>query len=141
MARGGSRMTGFREASRQLNEMGKAAARGVGRKSLAVPAEMLARRVRANISSHNRTGETYESVDVLPAKSKRGVAVEVVLQHIAGVQLELGNSDQAATPVFRPAIDSGKDRRFQAFADALMIEADTAIIRKAARDAKKAARG
>lgn len=141
MARGASSMTGFREASRQLNEMGKAAARGVGRKSLGVPAEMLARGVRSNIAPHNLSGDTYESVDVLPGKAKGGVALEVVLQDIAGVQLEFGNSDQAATPVFRPAIDSGKDRRFKAFADALMIEADSAIIRKAARDAKKAARG
>lgn len=140
MARGASSMTGFREASRQLNEMGKAA-RGVGRKSLGVPAEMLARGVRSNIAPHNLSGDTYESVDVLPGKAKGGVALEVVLQDIAGVQLEFGNNDQAATPVFRPAIDSGKDQRFKAFADALMIEADAAIIRKAARDAKKAARG
>ena len=132
-------MTGFREASRQLNEMGKAAARGVGRKSLGVPAEMLARAVRQNTPV--LTGETYESVDVERGKQRQGVALEVVAAHIAAVQLEFGNSDQAATPFFRPAVDSTRAARDKAFADALMVEADAAIIRKAARDAKKAGRG
>lgn len=135
MARGLTRIKGFREASRQLNDMGKAAARGVGRRSLNIPAEMLARNVRQNVPV--LTGETYESVDVEPSKTKHGVAVEVVAAHIAAVQLELGNNNQSATPFFRPAIDSGKDRRFQAFADALMIEAETTVIKKA----KKAGKG
>lgn len=139
MARKGLIATGFREASRQLNEMSKAAARGVGRKSLAVPAEILARAVRQNTPV--LTGNTYESVDVLPAKAKRGVAVDVVAQDIAAVQLEFGNSDQAATPFFRPAVDATRAARDRAFADALMIEVDTAVIRNAARDAKKAAKG
>lgn len=139
MARGGSKMTGFREASRQMNEMGKAMARGVGRKSLMVPAEMLARGVRQRVPV--LTGETYESVDVEPAKQKRGVAVQVVAAHIAAVQLEFGNSDQPATPFFRPEVDAGASARNKAFADALMIEADAAVIRKAARAAKKLAKG
>jgi len=133
--------TGFSEASRQLNDMSKAAARGVGRKSLSVPAEILARAVRQNVMPHNLTGETYESVDVKPAKAKRGVAVQVVAEDIAAVQLEFGNSDQAATPFFRPAVDSSRVKMNDAFADALMIEVDAAVIRKAKRDAKKAAKG
>ncbi|WIW88963.1 hypothetical protein K3M67_02995 [Sphingobium sp. V4] len=138
MARSG-KFEGFREASRQMNEMSKAMARGVGRKALTVPAEMLARDVRANVPV--LTGETYESVDVTAAKQKGGVALQVVAAHIAAVQLEFGNSDQAATPFFRPAVDAGFDRRNQAFADALVIEVDTAVIKKAASDARKAAKG
>lgn len=132
--RGGSRIEGFRETSRQLNEMSKAMARGVGRKSLAVPAEILARAVRQNTPV--LTGETYESVDVKPAKAKRGVAVQVVAEDIAAVQLEFGNSDQPATPFFRPAVDTTRSKRDTAFADALMIEVDAAVIRKAKRAAK-----
>lgn len=131
------RFEGFDQASRQLREMGNAVSRGVGRKSLRVPAEMLARSVRQNVSVHNLTGATYESVDVLPAKQKGGVALQVVAEDIAAVQLEFGNSDQAATPFFRPAIDQGFDQRNQAFADALMIETDDAVIKRAARQAKK----
>lgn len=134
MARGLSRIDGFREASKQLNDMGKAAARGVGRRSLGIPAEMLARRVRQNVPV--LTGETYESIDVEPSKTKIGVAVEVVAAHIAAVELEFGNSHQVATPFFRPAVDSDKDKRFQAFADALMIEVDTTVIKRAKKAGK-----
>ncbi|GLV22006.1 hypothetical protein TomMM35A_18590 [Sphingobium sp. TomMM35A] len=139
MARGGSRLEGFRETSRQLNEMSKAMARGVGRKSLMVPAELLARGVRRRVPV--LSGDTYESVDVLPAKQRKGVAVQVVVEDIASVQLEFGNSDQAATPFFRPEVDAGRAGRDQAFADALMIETNDAVIRKAARDARKLGRG
>lgn len=75
------------------------------------------------------------------AKQRGGVALQVVAAHIAAVQLEFGNSDQAATPFFRPAVDEGFDRRNQAFADALMIEVDTAVIKKAAAEARKGAKG
>jgi HK97 gp10 family phage protein len=134
MARNGSRLEGFREASRQMNEMSKAAARKVGRKSLMVPAEILARAVRQNVPI--LTGETYESVDVESARQKRGVAVQVVAADIAAVQLEFGNSDQPATPFFRPAVDGTRAARDKAFSDALMIEVDTEVIRKAKRSAK-----
>lgn len=133
--------TGFREASRQLNEMSRAMARGVGKRALNVPAEILARAVRQNIAPHNLTGETYEATDVKPAKSKRGIATQVVVEQIAGVQLEFGNSDQPATPVARPAVATSRLRMDKAFADALMIEVDTAVIKKAAREAKLAAKG
>ncbi|WP_461159252.1 HK97-gp10 family putative phage morphogenesis protein [Sphingobium sp. TomMM35A] len=119
--------------------MSKAMARGVGRKSLMVPAELLARGVRRRVPV--LSGDTYESVDVLPAKQRKGVAVQVVVEDIASVQLEFGNSDQAATPFFRPEVDAGRAGRDQAFADALMIETNDAVIRKAARDARKLGRG
>lgn len=138
MARGSSsRIEGFREAAKQLGDMSKAIARGVGRRSLALPAEILARAVRANVTPHNLTGETYESVDVEPAKQKRGVAVQVVLADIAGVQLEFGNSDQIATPVFRPAVDQKQQLMDDTFTVALMAEIDAAVIRKN----KRATRG
>ena len=139
MARRTGSFAGFSEASDQLRSMGKAMSRGVGRKALDVPAQMLARSVRRNTPV--LTGETYESVDVERAKQKGGVAVQVVAADIAAVQLEFGNDDQEATPFFRPAIDSGAGERDKAFADALMIETDSAVIRKAARDARKQAKG
>lgn len=132
-----SRLEGFREASKQLGDMSRAMARNVGKRALTDTAEILARGVRANIAPHNLTGDTYESVDVAPAKQKRGVAVEVVLEDIAGVQLELGNADQAATPVFRPALDSNRQTMDETFAVLLPLEIDAAVIRKA----KRAARG
>ena len=136
-----SRLEGFREASRQLNEMSKAVARNVGKRALTDTAEILARGVRANVAPHNLTGDTYESVDVEPAKQKGGVAVQVVLADIAGVQLEFGNSDQTATPVFRPAVDSNRQKMDDTFAVLLPLEIDAAVIRKAKRAARKAAKG
>ncbi|KKW93873.1 HK97-gp10 family putative phage morphogenesis protein [Sphingobium chungbukense] len=136
-----SRLEGFREASRQLNEMSKAMARNVGKRALADTAEILARGVRQNVGPHNLTGDTYESVDVEPAKQRRGVAVQVVLADIAGVELEFGNSAQTATPVFRPAVDSNRQKMDDTFAVLLPIEVDAAVIRKAKRAARKAAKG
>lgn len=132
-----SRLEGFREAAQQLGDMSRAMARNVGKRALTDTAEILARGVRSNIAPHNLTGDTYESVDVKPGKQQRGVAVEVVLEDIAGVQLELGNSDQAATPVFRPALDSNRQKMDETFAVLLPLEIDAAVIRKA----KRAARG
>lgn len=135
--RSASRLEGFREASRQLNDMSRAMARNVGKRALTDTAEILARGVRANVGPHNLTGDTYESVDVEPSKQKKGVAVEVVLADIAGVQLEFGNSDQAATPVFRPAVDGNRQKMDDTFAVLLPIEIDAAVIRKAKRAARK----
>jgi len=112
-------------------------ARGVGKRALIETGEILARRVRANVAPHNLTGETYENVDVEPGRAKVGIAVEVVLAEIAGVELEFGNSDQEATPVFRPAIDSERQAMDDTFAVLLPIEVDAAVIRKAKRAARK----
>lgn len=132
-----TKIEGFREAARQLGDMSKAMSRGVGKRSLLPVAEILARGVRRNVGPHNLTGDTYESVDVEPAKQKKGVAVEVVLQDIAGVELEFGNSAQTATPVFRPAIDSERPRMDETFIALLPLEVDAAVIRKAKRDARR----
>ena len=138
--RGASKLLGFRETSRQLNNMGAAAARGVGYTALAVPAEMLARGVRRRATV--LTGDLVESVDWEKAKAKRGrPEVHVIAGDIAAVQEEFGNEDQAAHPFFRPEIDEGEARRNGAFADALMIEVNDAVIRQAIRVAKKAAKG
>ncbi len=139
--RGASRLEGFREAAQQMNNMSRAMARGVGKRALTQTAEILARGVRDNVSKHNLTGETYESVGVESAKQKGGVAVQVVLGDIAGVQLEFGNSDQTATPVFRPAVESKRQQMDDTFAALLGIEADAAVIRKAKRDARRTSRG
>jgi hypothetical protein len=117
--------------------MSKAVGRGIGKRSLAPIGEILARAVRRNVGPHNLTGDTYESVDVATAKQKNGVAVEVVLADIAGVQLEFGNSDQSATPVFRPAIDSERSKMDDTFIAMLPLEVDAAVIRKAKRSARK----
>lgn len=132
-----SRVEGFREAAQQLGDMSRAVARNVGKRALTDTAEILARGVRANIAPHNLTGDTYESVDVKPGKQKRGVAVEVVLEEIAGVELEFGNSDQVATPVFRPALDRDRRRMDDTFAVLLPLEIDAAVIRKARRAARR----
>lgn len=137
--RSSSRLEGFGEAARQLNDMSKAMARGVGRRALTETAEILARGVRLNIAPHNLTGDTYESVDVQKGKAKIGVAAEVVLEDIAGVQLEFGNHDQTATPVFRPAVDSNRQKMDDTFAVLLPIEIDAAVIRKAKRAARRGA--
>ncbi|MGK2908747.1 MAG: hypothetical protein ACSLE1_02960 [Sphingobium sp.] len=134
MARSG-RLEGFKEVSKSLNDMSRAAARGVGRRSLKIPAEMLAREVRQNAAV--LTGALYESVDVVAAKSQKGAPrIAVLASDIASVQEEFGNSKELATPFFRPAIDQGQDRRFKAFADALTIETNDSVIRAAKAAAK-----
>lgn len=136
MTRRSGRLEGFRETSKALNDMSKAMARGVGRKALKIPAEMLARDVRA--SATVLSGALRESVDVFPSPSRRGAPrIEVRAEDIASVQEEFGNSDQVANPFFRRAIDQGQQRRFEAFGDALMIETNDAVIRAAKKSAAK----
>jgi HK97 gp10 family phage protein len=135
-----AKLTGFREASRQLNSMSKAMAQGVGRRSLNVPAVMLRDEMKSRVSV--LSGETRESIDVGKEKTKKGrPQVNVTAADIASVQLEFGNSNMPAEPFARPSLDSKKNAMFAAFGEALKAEVDATVIRKAARDARIAAKG
>ncbi len=137
MAKVESGFQGFREASRQLSNMKKAAAQGVGRRALMVPAEMLARGVRRRATV--LTGDLYESVDAVKSKNTKDgrPKVSVIAADIASVQEEFGNSHQVPNPFFRPEIASGEAARNAAFADALMIEVDDTVLRAARKAARK----
>lgn len=132
--------SGFREASRQLNEMSKAMARGVGRRALQVPAEILATEMR--IRAPKLSGDLEASIAVKPERARRGrPQVGVVAEDIASIQNEFGNQHQQAQPFARPSADAKKGEMFAQFGDALKGEVDAAVIRKAKRDARKAAKG
>lgn len=132
-----SRLEGFREASKQINEMSKAMARGVGKRSLAVPAAMLRDAMKARVSV--LSGATRDSIEVGPEKAKKGrPQLNVTAADIAAIQLEFGNQHMNAEPFARPAVDSEKGRMLAAFGEALRSEVDATVIRKAKRDAKKA---
>lgn len=134
------KLEGFREASRQLNEMSKATARNVGKRALQVPSDILAQEMRTRVSK--RTGATEASIEVAKGKTRKGrPELAVLALDIASVQLEFGNSNMPAEPFARPALDSGKDRMLSEFGEALKLEVDAAVIRKAKSDARKAAKG
>jgi HK97 gp10 family phage protein len=140
MARPALTAQGFREASRQLNNMSKAAAQGVGKRSLAVPAEILAAEMR--LRAPRLSGALGESIVVKPERARRGrPQIAVVAEDIASVQNEFGNSNMAAQPFARPAKDAKESEMFDRFGEALKREVDAAVIRKAKREAKRAARG
>jgi len=131
----GSRVEGFREASRQLNEMTKAMARGVGKRSLPVPATILRDEMKARVSV--LSGTTRESIEIGPEKARKGrPQINVTAADIASIQLEFGNSHMPAEPFARPAVDSKKDAMLAAFGEKLKGEVDATVIRKAKRDAK-----
>jgi HK97 gp10 family phage protein len=130
------RLEGFREASRQLNEMSKATARNVGKRALNVPATMLRDEMKARVPK--LSGATEESIEVTKERAFKGrPAVGVIVGDIASVQLEFGNHHQAAEPFARPALDAKKALMLDEFGQALKGEVDRSV----ARAAKKAARG
>lgn len=140
MAKGGARIEGFREASRQLSDMKKAAARGVGRRALLIPADILRDEMRAKVSV--LSGTTRESIEVRKERARRGrPQVNVTASDIASIQLEFGNSNMPAEPFARPALAAKKRQMFDDFGQALKAEVDRTVIRQAARAAKKAAKG
>ena len=136
MARSSSQLEGFREASRQLNEMSKATARNTGKRALNVPAVILRDEMKVRVSK--RTGATEESIALTKEKARKGrPQVGVVAADIASVQLEFGNQHQAAEPFGRPAEAAKRDEMLTSFGEALKAEVDKTVIRAA----KKAARG
>lgn len=137
---GGLRAEGFREASRQLNEMSKAAAQGVGRRALNVPAVILRDEMKSRVSV--LSGATRDSIEVGKERSRKGrPQVNVTASDIASVQLEFGNANMVAEPFGRPSVDAKKSEMFDRFGDALKSEVDATVIRKAKNDARKAAKG
>lgn len=129
-------LTGFREASRQLNEMKKSAAQGVGRRSLQVPAAILRDEMKLRVPK--LSGDTEQSIEIGKERAKKGQPrVNVTAADIASVQLEFGNQHQVAEPFARPAKDAKAEQMLARFGDALKQEADKTVIRAA----KKAARG
>jgi HK97 gp10 family phage protein len=129
------KLEGFREASRQLNEMSRATARNVGKRSLRVPAEILASGMKARVS--RRTGATAESIEIAKSRVRGGrPEVAVLALDIASVQLEFGNSNMTAEPFARPALDAEKTQMLDRFGDALKAEIEKAVIRATKRAAK-----
>jgi HK97 gp10 family phage protein len=136
MPRGSLRLEGFREASRQLNEMSKATARNIGKRSLQVPAAIL--RDEMKIRVPKLSGATEQSISIGPERAKKGrPQVNVTAADIASVQLEFGNQNQAAEPFARPSEAARRSQMFEQFGDALKAEVDKSVIRAA----KKAAKG
>lgn len=135
-----ARLTGFREAFRQLNEMSKAMAQGVGRRALNVPAVILRDAMKSRVSV--LSGATRDSISVGKERTSKGrPQVNVTASDIASIQLEFGNSNMVAEPFARPALDAKKGEMLSEFGQALKAEVDSTVIRKATRDAKKAAKG
>lgn len=136
--RGALKLEGFREASRQLNEMSKATAQGVGRRALQVPAGILAAEMK--IRAPKLTGALEASIEVGKERARRGQPrVNVTAADIAAVQNEFGNNDMPPQPFARPAKDTKVGEMLERFGDALKGEVDRAVVRKAKRDARTVA--
>lgn len=130
-----SRIEGFREASRQLNEMSKAAARGVGRRALLVPAAILRDEMKQR--APKLTGALEASIHIGKEKARKGrPQVNVTAGDISAVQNEFGNSDMTAQPFGRPSLDAKKQHMFDQFGEALKQEVDKSVIRQAKRAAR-----
>jgi HK97 gp10 family phage protein len=134
MARGAGKLTGFREASRQLNGMKKSVAQGVGRRALQVPAAILRDEMKVRVSK--KTGATEASTVIGKERARKGrPQVNVTVEDIASVQLEYGNLRMAAEPFARPAQEAKQDQMLSAFGEALKSEVDSTVIKQAKRDA------
>lgn len=134
MARDRATLTGFREAARQLNNMKKAAARGVGRRALQVPAGILAEEMR--LRAPELSGKLKASIAVGKERARKGrPQVNVKAADIASVQVEFGNHHQAAEPFARPAKDAKADEMLERFGEALKTEVDATVIRQQRRAA------
>jgi HK97 gp10 family phage protein len=136
------RIEGFKECRESLQELSKTVQRNVGKRSLLVPATIIAKAVEANApvsgDPNNRTpGSLRASVTPSPErKGKSKASVVVIAEDPAAVPNEFGTHKMAAQPFFRPAVDSVRDAAGAAFAGALKSEVDAAV----ARAAKKGAR-
>lgn len=133
------KLTGFREASRQLNEMSKAAAQGVGRRALQVPAGILRDEMRARVPVDS--GALRNSIEVRKERSRRSrPQVGVIADDIAAVPVEYGNPApgrvQAAHPYARPALDAKQNEMLDRFGSALKQEVDRTVIRANKRASK-----
>lgn len=133
------RAEGFREASKQLNNMRRATAQGVGRRALPAPATILRDEMKARVA--RLTGTLHDKIEVQKARAKRGrPQITVIADDVAAMQNEFGNSNMDAQPFARPALEAKKGPMFDAFATALREEVDKSVIRANRRAARKAAR-
>lgn len=136
----GVKLQGFREASRQLNEMSKATARNVGKRALQTPAGILRDEMIARVPVVK--GDLRAAIRTKPERAYKGRPnVGVIADDIAAVPLEYGNPAggrfQPAEPFARPSLDSRKEQMLGRFGEALKDEVEKSVIRAA----KKAARG
>jgi HK97 gp10 family phage protein len=115
--------------------LSKGVARGVGKRALKAPAEIL--RDAVHQRAPELTGALKQSINVAPEKAYRGgPQIQVRADDVAAVQVEYGNSDQTAAPFFEPAVQAAKGQMFEAFAGALKQEVDK-VVARAARKATK----
>lgn len=143
MAKGVTRIEGFKECREVLQELSKTVQRNVGKRALLAPATVIAAAVKAKAPVSSRggnptPGSLRDSVTVAPEKSsQKGVAqIAVVAADVAAVPNEFGTTKMEAQPFFRPAVDTARLAAGQAFAAALKPEVDAAVARAAKRAAK-----
>jgi HK97 gp10 family phage protein len=142
MAKGVTRIEGFKECRETLQELSKTVQRNVGKRSILVPAGVIAAAIRAKapVSSDPRDptpGSLRDSVTVRPDKARKGVVSAVVLvEDPAAVPNEFGTHKMTANPFGRPAVDGARAAAGAAFAEALKGEVDAAVARTAKRTGK-----
>jgi HK97 gp10 family phage protein len=143
MAAGGrTYLAGFKEAREVLQELSRGVQRGVGKRALQVPAELIAGAVRAKAPVSNRAGNPTPgslrgSIKVVPSRTVKGsVRVAVLAEDIAAVPNEFGTSKMPAQPFFRPAADATRDAAGRAFGAALKPEVEKAAAKAAAKGLK-----
>ena len=135
-------LKGFAEALGAMQELSQRVQTGVGKRSLQVPAKMVAAAAkgRAPVSTdpYNPTpGSLRASVRVATHKGKKNSpSIAVVAADPAAVRTEYGRTNQPARPWFRPAADALTVAATTAFGAALKIEVEGAAKRAAKRAAK-----
>lgn len=135
MPRTKSRLTGFREASAQLNNMKKSVARGVGRRALKAPAQILCDEMIARAAV--LTSALRSSIKLVKERADRGrPRIGVIADDPAAVPNEFGTLDMNAQPFARPAKDAKAGAMLDAFGAELKADVDRTIARQIKREAK-----
>jgi HK97 gp10 family phage protein len=115
--------------------MKKAAARGVGRRALQVPAKILAAEMAAR--AEVLTAALRNSIKVIREKAAKGrPQVSVIADDPAAIPNEFGTMDMTAQPFGRPALDSKKGEMLTEFGKALDDEVQKTVIRAERRAAR-----
>lgn len=141
MARGGGpsfELKGFKECREALHELTNRVQKNVGKRALMPAADVIRDEVAARAKVSPRAGNpTPGSLKaapvVVPAKSRGGPKVAVLVDDIAAVPKEFGLSTRnyPADPFFRPAIDAKSEESTRVFGSALKQEVEKASARAA----------
>lgn len=142
MAQKRTYLTGFREAREAMQEMSKAAQRGIGKRALKAGAQVLVDRLKQKTpvsqDKHDKTpGSLRDNTKVVDSRSEKGSPrVSVLINDVAAVPIEMGTTKMRARPYARNTERNARDEVGVRVGERLKIEVELAARRAARRAAK-----